>query len=332
MATIKDIAKKAGVSPATVSRVLNYDPELSVSKETEKKVFEIAEALNYTKHKNKRRESAVLRLVQWYDSEEELADLYYLAIRLGIEKKAEERNVRLVKEQMSELSSIEVQGTIALGKFDQKQTKVLGQLTGELLFVDFDALGQGYNSLVVDFSQAIQQVVDQLVKEKHQRIGILSGVEYTKESQYEIEDPRFLVLRDYLTRLKMYDETNHLQGTFTIDGGFAAMQDYLAETPDYPSAFFASSDALAIGAMRAIQERGLRIPEDIAIIGFNDVSVAKYVTPALTTVKVYTEWMGELAVSTMLELIQEAAPVPRKITVGTELVLRDSTDLSKKQR
>lgn len=325
MATIKDIAQKAGVSPATVSRVLNYDPELSVSKETEQKVFEIAEALNYTKHKNKRRESAVLRLVQWYDSEEELADLYYLAIRLGIEKRAEELNIRLIKEQLSELSDTETQGTIAVGKFDQAQMKQLKKLNEELLFVDFDGLSLGINSLVVDFSQGVQLIIDQFIKEKHERIGILSGMEYTKGSRHEIDDPRFLVFREYLTRLKLYNEADHLQGAFTIEGGYTAMKTYLESHTDYPTAFFASSDALAIGAMRAIQGHGLRIPEDISVIGFNDVSVAKYVTPALTTVKVYTEWMGELAVSTILELIQEKAPVPRKITVGTELILREST-------
>lgn len=325
MATIKDIAQKAGVSPATVSRVLNYDPDLSVSKETEQKVFEIAEALNYTKHKNKRRESAVLRLVQWYDSEEELADLYYLAIRLGIEKRAEELNIRLIKEQLSELSDTETQGTIAVGKFDQGQMKQLKKLNEELLFVDFDGLALGINSLVVDFSQGVQLIIDQFIKEKHERIGILSGMEYTKGSRHEIDDPRFLVFREYLTRLKLYNEADHLQGAFTIEGGYTAMKTYLESHTDYPTAFFASSDALAIGAMRAIQVHGLRIPEDISVIGFNDVSVAKYVTPALTTVKVYTEWMGELAVSTILELIQEKAPVPRKITVGTELILREST-------
>ena len=325
MATIKDIAQKAGVSPATVSRVLNYDPDLSVSKETEQKVFEIAEALNYTKHKNKRRESAVLRLVQWYDSEEELADLYYLAIRLGIEKRAEELNIRLIKEQLSELSDMETQGTIAVGKFDQAQMKQLKKLNEELLFVDFDGLALGINSLVVDFSQGVQLIIDQFIKEKHERIGILSGMEYTKGSRHEIDDPRFLVFREYLTRLKLYNEADYLQGAFTIEGGYTAMKTYLESHTDYPTAFFASSDALAIGAMRAIQGHGLRIPEDISVIGFNDVSVAKYVTPALTTVKVYTEWMGELAVSTILELIQEKAPVPRKITVGTELILREST-------
>ena len=77
--------------------------------------------------------------------------------------------------------------------------------------------------------------------------------------------------------------------------------------------------------MQAIQEAGLKIPEDISVIGFNDVSVAKYVSPSLSTVKVETEWMGELAVSTILELAKEVSPVPRKITLGTKLIQRDST-------
>src|SRR5699024_11776108 len=78
-------------SDLTVSRVLNYHSDLSVGQETKQKVFEVAEALNYTKHMQKKRTQAVLRLVQWYDSEEELEDLYYLAIRLGV--RSEERRV-----------------------------------------------------------------------------------------------------------------------------------------------------------------------------------------------------------------------------------------------
>ncbi len=91
MATIRDIAKKAGVSPATVSRVLNYDSELSVAEETKAKIFEVAEALNYTKHlKTTKSFRGSLLLVQWFNQKEELEDLYYLSIRLGIEKKAQE--------------------------------------------------------------------------------------------------------------------------------------------------------------------------------------------------------------------------------------------------
>ena len=103
-----------------------------------------------------------------------------------------------------------------------------------------------------------------------------------------------------------------------------AIKQFLAETSEKPDALFAANDALAIGALKAIQESGYRVPKDIAVIGFNDSSVAKYVTPALSTIKVYTEWLGEIAVETILQLIQTEAPVPRKIVVGTDLIVRES--------
>ena len=94
---------------------------------------------------------------------------------------------------------------------------------------------------------------------------------------------------------------------------------------EIPSALFAASDAMAVGALKAIHEAGLKVPADISVIGFNDVSVAKYVTPALSTIQVPTEWMGELALETMVQIEKDEAPVPRKITIGTKLILREST-------
>ena len=326
MATIKDIAEKAGVSPATVSRVLNYDSELSVGQETKQKIFEAAEALNYTKYKNKqKKEDQVFRLVQWYETEEELADLYYLAIRLGIENKADELNIRLVKESLYQISETKTDGTIALGKFDEKQIKRFAQLNQPILFVDYDGMGKGYDSLTVDFQQAVDLVIDQFIAEGHDKIGILSGIEYTKESKSEIDDPRFIAFRQRMNQLKLFNENYHLSADFSVEGGYQAMKNYLETQTDHPTAFFASSDALAIGAMRAIQEKGLKVPDDFSLIGFNDVSVAKYVFPALSTISVPTEWMGELALTTLQELSKETPPVPRKITLGTKLVLREST-------
>lgn len=180
MATIRDIAKLAGVSPATVSRVLNYDQELSVAHETKQRIFEVAEELNYTKHKRANKISkSVIRLVQWYDEAEELADLYYLSIRLGIEKKAEELNIQIRREALTELSDAQVTGTIALGKFDAEQIRQLKNLDENLLFVDFDGMSQGLNSLVVDFDQSVDLVIDSFVQRGHQKIGILSGEEQT---------------------------------------------------------------------------------------------------------------------------------------------------------
>ncbi|MBO1913948.1 LacI family DNA-binding transcriptional regulator, partial [Microvirga sp. 3-52] len=90
MATIKDIAEKAGVSSATVSRVLNYDASLSVADETKKKIFEAAEELSYRKRTSKRYINQKIAVIHWYTEKEELNDLYYLSIRLGIEERCKE--------------------------------------------------------------------------------------------------------------------------------------------------------------------------------------------------------------------------------------------------
>ena len=326
MATIRDIAKQAGVSPATVSRVLNYDQELSVAQETKQRIFEVAEKLNYTKHKRANKVGkSVIRLVQWYNETEELADLYYLSIRLGIEKKAEEMNIQLRREALNELSDSQASGTIALGKFDAEQIRQLRRVDEHLLLVDFDGMRMGLNSLVVDFDQSVDLVIDHFIQQGHRNIGILSGEEQTKHNLQPIEDPRLVAFKAKMKQINRYRPEFTLTAAFSMEAGKQAMANFLANTRERPDALFASSDALAVGAMQAIQEANLRIPEDISVVGFNDVSVAKYVSPALSTVKVETEWMGELAVSTLMELIKECSPVPRKIMLGTRLIQRDST-------
>ncbi|MBO0454116.1 LacI family DNA-binding transcriptional regulator [Candidatus Enterococcus murrayae] len=326
MATIRDIAKMAGVSPATVSRVLNYDQELSVAQETKQRIFEVAEELNYTKHKRANKIGrAVIRLVQWYDEAEELADLYYLSIRLGIEKKAEEFNIQIRRESLTELSDTQVSGTIALGKFDAEQIRQLKHIDENLLLVDFDGMNMGLNSLVVDFDQSLDLVIDHFIRQGHQKIGILSGEEKTKHNLQPIEDPRLIAFKLKMKQINLYRPEFTMTAPFSMEAGKKVMADFLANAHELPNALFASSDALAVGAMQAIQAAGLRIPEDISVVGFNDVSVAKYVSPALSTIKVETEWMGELAILTILELAKEFSPVPRKIMLGTKLIQRESS-------
>lgn len=328
MATIRDIAKAAGVSPATVSRVLNYDLSLSVSQGTKEKIFAVAEELNYQKHKKRNKQGAyTLRLLQWYDEQEELADLYYYGIRHGVEKKAAELKVTLLRETPEKLSQIKTDGTIALGKFDDRQIQQLADLGRPLLFVDYDASKKGFDSLLVDFDQSVDQVLDYFIAAGHEKIAILYGEEKTKGQQQSIVDPRFLAFRKKMQRLNLFDPQLAFSGDFSVAAGKVAMQKFLQKNTDRPTSLFATSDALAIGAMQACKEADIKIPEELAVIGFNDVSVAKYVSPTLSTIKVETEWMGELAVLKMLEQLKENPPVAQKILLNTKLVLRESAKL-----
>lgn len=325
MATIKDIARLAGVSPATVSRVLNYDNGLSVALETKKKIFEVAESLNYTKHlKNGSASKQTVRLIQWYNDQEELEDLYYLSIRLGIEKKAEELNMALLKETWDSVSNKSADGTIALGKFDTQQLVELKKTQSNLLLVDSDGTDHDINSLVVDFSSSIKKVIEYFKNQKVKEITMLAGKEYTKKNRQRVSDPRSSAFKQHIAAAGL--QGTIIEADFSVESGYQAMKDYLENHRKVPTALFAANDALAIGALKAITEKKYRVPQDVSLIGFNDVSVAKYVSPPLSTVKVYTEWMGELAIETLAQVMNEKSPVSRKIIVGTDLILRGSTN------
>ena len=281
--------------------------------------------MNYTKHrKNAANAKQTLRLIQWYDDTEELEDLYYLSIRLGIEKKAEEANITLLKETWDSISELPADGTIALGKFDEAQLLDLKQSQQALLLVDSDGTSQGIDSIVVDFKSSVQKVIEHFVSQNAQHIAMLAGTEYTKKNHQRLRDPRIMAFQQVLAE-KGYDEGSIIEADFSVESGYQAVKKYLKTNEQIPDALFAANDALAIGALKAIQETGLAVPEDISVMGFNDVSVAKCVTPSLSTVKVYTEWMGELAVETILQLSNSKAPVSRKIIVETELIVREST-------
>ncbi|AQP54214.1 LacI family transcriptional regulator [Vagococcus penaei] len=328
MATIKDIAERASVSPATVSRVLNYDQELSVSDATKKRIFEAAEELSYTKHLKKIPQPiGRIGLLQWYDETEELDDLYYLSIRLGIEKKAEELNYAIEKLTWSDtkINETDLDGMLVLGKVSLAEIERLRQEHQNIVFIDYDALQFGFTSIVVDYEQSVRLAVNHLLGSGIDEIGIISGLESTKWEKESLEDQRRLFFERILTNLDLL-QSEHLYATdFSVAGGYELMNQLLTTKRPLPKSFFCSSDAIAIGVLRALTEHGVKVPEDISLIGFNDISVAKYVTPALTTVKVYTEWMGELAVKTLIEAAACPPPTPNKVTVASQLIVRDST-------
>ncbi len=150
MATITDIAKVANVSISTVSRVLNYDPNLSVTEETKRKIFEAAETLNYTKYKtknkNKQQEQLTpnlsvqtapqepsIAVVQWRSDDEELTDIYYMSIRLGAESGRVRLQYSLKVSQLEQHNLQGIDGILAIGKFTQKTLQELQQLHPNLL-------------------------------------------------------------------------------------------------------------------------------------------------------------------------------------------------------
>ncbi|SDY20768.1 MULTISPECIES: LacI family DNA-binding transcriptional regulator [Salimicrobium] len=335
MATIKDIATNVNVSIATVSRVLNNDPTLSVSPETKQRIFDAAELLDYKKHIHKKTKQHMrIAIVQWYTETEELNDLYYYSIRLGVEKKLEGEGydyIRLFQNTDNNLN-VKVNGIIAIGKFSHEQMKQLEEWCPNICFVDNIRALNSCDSVIADFQQSTQSVLSHFIEEGHSKIGILAGEEKPPGASEVLMDPRYENFRDYMKTQGLFNKNYCFKGAFAVDAGYEMMNQAVSTLQDdLPTAFFCANDSIAIGALRALRDHSISVPERVSLIGFNDSSVAKYISPSLSTVKVYTEMMGETAVSLLKERIFQQRPVAKKVTLGTELIIRESCQKTEPQ-
>lgn len=328
MATIKDIAEKAGVSIATVSRVLNYDSSLSVTDETRKKILEVAEELSYKKRTVRKPASSKIAIIHWYTEKEELEDLYYLSIRYGIEQRCQQLDIQFEHYFYNDLEAVKSenpQGIIAIGKFSEGQVASMAEITENIVFTDFSPDEDRYDSIIIDFEKATKKIIDYLIEKGHHSIGYIGGRETFKDGTAEIEDTRETAFRSYMTEHNLLDEDNIYIGTFSVNSGYNLMKKAIGEKREnLPTAIFAGNDLIAIGCLRALHEENIPVPDRVNVIGINDISVSKYIYPALTTLKVHTELMGETAIDMMMERMA-GRKIAKKIFIATELVKRQSS-------
>lgn len=328
MTTIKEIAEKAGVSIATVSRVLNYDPDLSVSDDTKQRVFETAEKLSYRKKPKVKKNIAKIALVHWYTENEELDDLHYMSIRFGIENKCEEHGIHITKFfQGTEkgLAEEQFQGIVALGYFDEHQIKTLKKISKKIVFVDSSPNEEIYDSVVSDYESATKKVLDHFISHGHQNVGYIGGRERSKRSLGKDLCSREKIYKNYLTEKGLFQKNNVYLGDFSAEEGFNLMNKAIQEHGDkLPTAFLVGCDTMAIGCLRALHEANIAVPDRVNIIGMNDLTFSKYLFPSLSTVKVYSELMGETAVDLLLERIMNRK-IPKKVVVSTKLMIRKSS-------
>ena len=335
MATIRDIAKKANVSAATVSRVLNYDETLSVADETKQRILEVAEELDYQRSslKKKRPTRKKIGFVTLHKVQDEIEDPYFLSIRMGIERQCRERQIQLVKIYNNSLSDwkeklTNVAGIIIVGHYAPLEIEAFIKINPNVVFVDSTPDDLRFDSVVVDFRSAIRCVLDQFISTGHKNIGFIGGSIWTgwmvQERNY-LPDLREKYFIEYATLKGIYNEDYISTGQFNVDSGYKQMMNFITNATQLPSAFFISSDIMAIGAMKALNENNIRVPDDVEIIAFDDVPTASYLTPSLSTIKVYTEFMGESAVDDLLHKLDNDRQIPRKITIPCKLIQRQSS-------
>lgn len=332
MATLKDIAKIAGVSMTTVSRVLNYDDSLSVMDDTRERIFKAAKKLDYKKFDESRmpifdEESVVIGISHCFSLEEELSDSYYFSLRTGIEKTCFDYKIKsklVFKTDIDDYSDFEeVNGLIVLGRYSEVNTRKLEKLNKPIVFVDFVPKGLTSDSISVDFKRAVHKCMNYLFELGHEKIGFIGGKSYKDIYEDGYVDPRQKYYSQIMHSKKLYHEKYIKIGEFNVESGYKLGHELISEAPDL-TAIFAASDPIAIGVMRAAKELGKKIPGDISIIGFDDISMADFLSPALTTIRVHTELMGRLSVMYILDQIKNDRKIPLRTSIPTELVVRET--------
>lgn len=328
MATIKDISEKTGVSAGAVSRILNNDPYMSVSDETRQKVITAARELGYKKKKKSStsRSSFAMGIVQWFSPQQEIEDSYYLYIRHGIEDFCIRNNItvyRAVRTDYAYTESLrDADALICIGKFGTTDIKKLKKICKTLLFIDMELDDDTVSTINLDYRHAMVQAMDFLTENGHRTIGFLGGKEYLENHEL-YKDKRRDYFEEYCTKHGIDYKDYMLLDRFSTKSGYDMMLN-LIRKKKVPSAIFAASDPIAIGALSALTDRGYHVPEDVSIIGFDDTDAAEYTNPPLTTIHAPAYQMGYYGAGVVYHLLSSKAGTTMKITLPCSLMVRGS--------
>lgn len=335
MVTIKDIAKHSNVSTATVSRILNNDPSLSVSEETRARVLAVVNELDYKplrkkSVKAKKQEEAYhIGIIILND---ETIDPYFQSIRLGAENACNQYPLSIVstmivgKSQITADSLNGLDGLIVIGDVDIADLKELYSENNNIVAVDYLPKDSNVDVVISDFEGATEQVLDYLFGLGHTDIAYIGGkgeiFGVSKFKTSDKEDTRKSTFEKIMKEKGLYNPDKVLIGEWSTASGYMLTKQLIEVSP-LPSAIVVGSDPTAMGVLRALHEADIKVPEDISIFSYDDIEASAYMNPPLSTVKVYGDEMGKTAVKLLYDRMK-GRNVPLKVILPAELVIRDS--------
>ena len=327
---IKQIAKAAGVSVATVSRVLNH-PE-NVAPKTREKIQKIIEDKEYKPNwfaqgLNFNRTKTIGLIIPY------ILNSTYMEIAKGVEDVAlqkgyttfmcnVEKNSRIESEYIEQLLTRKVDGIILMFSFLQEENLKAVQEDGvPIVLIGENKDITGFNSVRVDCKAGAKGMIRNFIEYGHKTIGILYGNDPEQESRDMLEG-----YREVLEENGIAIEEKYIKAVDnTIEGGYLGAKKMVADGP--PQAIFATSDEIAYGAMDAIKDLGMKVPDDVAVAGFGNARMSNLVEPKLTTVELPFHKMGIYGARLLFDLIDDEDKInekPRQITLQTKQRIRKS--------
>lgn len=324
MVTIKEIAKLAKVSPATVSRVLNQDETLVVTPEVRNLIFKIAHELKYVppkmRHTRKKGGQVTIGVADWHIIKKDRPDvrlemLSYSASMIS-------PNADLSFERVVYGVNTQVDGIIAFGSFSEEEMNFLRRQSYTLLFVNANQSDYEFDQIIMDYMQGLKDMAHYLLDEKEYRsIGYIGGI--YKDDMVRIGVSRIEGLKSILQEKGYYEEKYFHVGEISRDSGYNLTKQQLL-SGDVPEVLILGNDEVAEGAIAAIREQNYRIPKDIAVVIYQDIETLKFDGAAYTCLRMLPDIVWTTAVKLLLERIIEGRRDTMKIYLPTKLELGDS--------
>ena len=305
MATIKEIAEIVGVSSAAVSRVLNYDEGISVSEETREAIFATAEKIGYKKKVIYPKIENVA-LLYFTDNEDELEDVFYRGVREEVIKQAKKMNIRLqIYDRRDGMSVIprDLNAFIAVGWLTRKEINQLYKICPRGVFIGTSPDEKLFDAVRPNMDSFVTQMVDYFVEKGHKKIGFIGG----SDRNYHCLEEEYILISE----------------KFTVDEGYRMGKELLKKS-SLPTALCIASDTLAVGVLQALNEKGIQVPEQMALFSINDVNIAKYLSPPLTTIHIDIPCICETALDLLRNRVLYGGKVTKLIFVNGIPIFRKS--------
>jgi len=336
MSSIRDVARLAGVSPATVSRILNNDQTYKTTPETRQNVLKAVIALDYKPLVKKRKNTKPVETNPQMaigcllaSTKGKYSDPFYLSILDGIENELERLNGAVTaihtehelenKEVLDRMINAKLDGLVMMRPLAEPLFTLLQSYIPHIVGIDTGHMP--IDSVEYDHIRVSKMAVEYLYEKGHREIGFIGGnlgdIAHSKSRRYRsyketMADLGLKVRPEWVLECEWDD---HL---------CMKLVEKVYKTGHMPTAFYAASDLMAMAALRALFNCGVRVPEQMAVIGMSNIEMSPYANPPLTTIDVPTFEIGTAVARTIVSRIQGDTTLPKHILLPSTLIERDS--------
>ena len=325
--TIKEISEATGFSSATISNALNH--KKGVNSETATAIITVAQKLGYVEERKVKR----IKFVIFKTNGLIIDDTPFFPLLIdGVQKECKNSGMEMsicnldkrdadYEEQANALSEDASTAVILLGtELEESDLDLFQNSKCPFLLLDYWASDMSFNGVLINNADSSRTAVEYLLKKGHREIGYLRGDFRIKAFRSRAVGYKVALEKAGISARDEYVVTL----ATTMDGAYKDMQEFLKKKPILPTAYFADNDMVALGAMKALTEEGIKIPEQISIIGFDDLPFCEIASPRLSTIRVSKQEMGRLAVKRLMQIVNGDEESKLKMQVCTQFIERDS--------